>query len=170
MATETHTSALPSDAVHEILAWLGRVEPDSLLLICPADSTLKSAVEAVAIAPNLKHLAPDDDHPARLDDEQFDFAVIADTLEHLPRRRAEQLLGRLRDLHTRRFLALVPLGADGWRNTDMIAFGLKRCARFDADERRYGLYRFNIYDYKDTPDWLNARYWANPERWGKARW
>lgn len=32
----------------------------------------------------------------------------------------------------------------------------------DADG---ALYQFNLATYKPAPDWLNARYWAHPERW-----
>jgi len=32
------------------------------------------------------------------------------------------------------------------------------------------VYLFDIETYKRTPDWLNARHWANPELWGKYRW
>jgi hypothetical protein len=27
------------------------------------------------------------------------------------------------------------------------------------------LWQFNLATYKPAPDWLNARFWANPERW-----
>lgn len=32
------------------------------------------------------------------------------------------------------------------------------------------LWQFNLYDYKQLPNWLNADYWANPENWNKTRW
>lgn len=32
------------------------------------------------------------------------------------------------------------------------------------------LWQFNLYDYKQLPNWFNADYWANPENWGKNRW
>lgn len=31
-------------------------------------------------------------------------------------------------------------------------------------------WQFNLYDYKQRPDWLNSRYWANPENFDKFRW
>lgn len=31
-------------------------------------------------------------------------------------------------------------------------------------------WQFNLYDYKPQPDWLNARFWANPENFHKYRW
>ncbi|MDD3447840.1 MAG: DUF6231 family protein [Gammaproteobacteria bacterium] len=32
------------------------------------------------------------------------------------------------------------------------------------------LYGFDIATYKVTPDWLNSRYWANPELWDRYWW
>ncbi|XID74036.1 DUF6231 family protein [Alkanindiges sp. WGS2144] len=32
------------------------------------------------------------------------------------------------------------------------------------------IWQFNILSYKQVPDWLNSKYWANPENWGKYRW
>nr|WP_264480642.1 DUF6231 family protein [Psychrobacter sp. I-STPA6b] len=32
------------------------------------------------------------------------------------------------------------------------------------------IWQFNLYDYKYRPDWLNAKYWANPENFDKYRW
>jgi hypothetical protein len=29
---------------------------------------------------------------------------------------------------------------------------------------------FDVGSYKATPDWLNARHWANPQLWDKYRW
>ncbi|WP_296403179.1 DUF6231 family protein [Psychrobacter sp.] len=31
-------------------------------------------------------------------------------------------------------------------------------------------WQFNLYDYKHRPDWLNSKYWANPENFDKYRW
>jgi len=46
----------------------------------------------------------------------------------------------------------------------MVSLGF---TRYRADEP---IYLFDIETYKRTPDWLNARHWANPELWGKFRW
>lgn len=32
------------------------------------------------------------------------------------------------------------------------------------------VWQFNLYDYKQLPNWFNADYWANPENWDKNRW
>ncbi len=55
-----------------------------------------------------------------------------------------------------------PIG--GTLDREMVSLGFTRQA---GDEP---LYLFDIETYKHTPDWLNARHWANPELWGKYRW
>lgn len=160
----TRPKALPEQAIREILAWLNQAAPERLLLIGPADSPVHEAARRVR--PDARELSPEQATPEALGGTVYDLAVVTQTLERLPRRDGGMLLSRLRDLHAKRFLALVQLDG-GWSNTDLIAYGMKRCGRFPGD---YALYRYNIYDYKDTPDWLNAKYWAHPERWGKERW
>lgn len=38
------------------------------------------------------------------------------------------------------------------------------CELFDT-ETGSRIHTYDLPRYKPTPDWLNARYWANPERW-----
>ena len=101
---------------------------------------------------------------------QFDFAFVAETLERLPKAAGRQLLASLRDLHGGRFaVALDPqhgeTADERWRDEELLAMGLVRARRGD-----YALYLFDIRTYKHTPDWLNPRFWAHPERWGKDWW
>ena len=39
----------------------------------------------------------------------------------------------------------------------------------DSDSK-ITLWQFNLYDYKRLPNWLNNKYWANPDNWDKHRW
>lgn len=107
----------------------------------------------------------------------FDLAFVANTLERLPRAEGARLIAGLRDLYATRLYVLVPTGTawDGqldslWSATDLIAYGLKASARYAIDGRPVQLFRHDLYDYKETPDWLNAKHWANPELWDKYRW
>ncbi|MFO7858575.1 MAG: DUF6231 family protein [Ectothiorhodospiraceae bacterium] len=93
--------------------------------------------------------------------------VLVAGLQSVPRADGEILLSRLRDLYARRVLATVVLGGD-WQRNDLTAFGFTQLARID--ERLGTLFGFDIATYKTTPDWLNPRYWANPEMWDKYRW
>ncbi len=52
------------------------------------------------------------------------------------------------------------------------ALGFKRLQTSSGQPQDNGehLYYFDIFNYKDVPDWLNSRFWSNPEMWDKARW
>ena len=93
--------------------------------------------------------------------------VLVAGLQALPRGDGEVLLSRLRDLYARRVLVTVVLDGE-WQRNDMTAFGFTQLARID--EHLGTLFGFDIATYKTTPDWLNPRYWANPEMWDKAWW
>lgn len=73
-------------------------------------------------------------------------------------------LTRLRDLMARRVLVLA--------HHDFTE--LLRALGFSQIEQLPGtdliIWQFNILSYKQVPDWLNSKYWANPENWGKYRW
>jgi len=44
------------------------------------------------------------------------------------------------------------------------AFGFRRLEKNTETEQQKALYSYRLSDYKQAPDWLNARFWANPER------
>ncbi|MFW6041456.1 MAG: DUF6231 family protein [Guyparkeria sp.] len=73
-----------------------------------------------------------------------------------------QLLASLRDRGNRP--VVVYLGESVDDRMKMIALGYKASSPDDP------VYQFDIHDYKQTPDWLNPRNWANPELWDKYRW
>jgi len=88
----------------------------------------------------------------------------------LPARDALHLLSALRDLHARQLLAFVPVTAYGWQEDDLLALALQRQARFEHDGEVYEAWSYDIRTYKAVPDWLNPKFWANPENWNKYRW
>lgn len=103
----------------------------------------------------------------------FDLVFVAGVVEHLPKAEAVTLLGRLRDLHTRRLYLLVPLGtawpghASVWEQNDLIALGMEQVGVCAEAERPLQLYKFDLHTYKRTPEWFNSKYWAHPELWDK---
>lgn len=105
-----------------------------------------------------------------------DLALVAGVLERLPPRRAGVLLARLRDLYAGCLLVRVPIGerwpdhASHWTRNDLLAYGLRLVAECRQEAGPVHLYRFDLYDYKTTPDWLNSDRWAHPELWDKYRW
>lgn len=91
-----------------------------------------------------------------------DWLLAAADAGHL-----ERDLAALRDLYAEGIVAIAntecPLPPPQWR-----ALGFRPWWH-DADSG-ITLQGFNLYDYKQRPDWLNAKYWANPELWDVYRW
>ena len=90
-----------------------------------------------------------------LDQDQTDASstanqVITHGLTHLP------------DLLARRILVV----AYGDQSAGLRSLGFTQIETIDGWE----LWQFNILEYKQIPDWLNSRYWANPENFDKYRW
>ena len=78
----------------------------------------------------------------------------------LERETALALIGQMKQRAPALLLAArenQPLGFN-----DFLAFGMQRLA--EADDGCL-LYLFDLHTYKPAPDWLNSKYWANPERW-----
>lgn len=79
---------------------------------------------------------------------------------------AELVIARLRDVLAERVLVLIPEKSNTWSTAKMLGFGFKRIAELKG----WQAWGFDIHTYKDVPDWLNAKYWANPQNWGKYWW
>lgn len=108
--------------------------------------------------------------PDDLANRRYDLALIADCLEHLPKQEGLRLLGGIRNLNASRIAVLVDLQACDWQATDFYALALQVSARFERDEQTLTLFTYDLLDYKQVPDWLNAKYWANPQMFGKYWW
>jgi len=98
-----------------------------------------------------------------------DLILVSGVLEGLPRAEGEQLIARLRDLGAPRLILALSPDA-GWTVPDLLALGLVVLGDLKLNDRGLRLFAFDIAAYKTTPDWLNSRYWAHPELWGKYWW
>lgn len=148
--------------------------PERLLLVGPV-SQLVDALEGLASRHNADcTTANGEDMPSADTAQRFDLAIVLpDTLAGLGHREGRQLVSRLRDQLAGTVLVCVDTrapAAERWTISDFIALGFRR----SPDSRHLGpevsVYRYDIRDYKTTPDWLNSRYWANPQRWDRERW
>lgn len=74
---------------------------------------------------------------------------------------------RLRDLFAQQSLMFMPSDA---ANLNFNGLGYTAVPLLENDHQKGTCWQFNLYDYKQRPDWLNAKYWANPENFGKYRW
>ena len=82
--------------------------------------------------------------------------LVPDTLVGL-----ERTLGTACRLYPTRLLLFVD-GANLPSPERLFAFGFRRLA-VGADAE---LHEYRLHDYKPPPEWLNARFWAHPERFG----
>jgi len=163
MTVSTHT---PQEA---LAALLDAQQPARLLVV--AASRFPALDAFIEAHPNtvLGYALPGA-LPAELAAERFDLAVIVDCLEHLDRRAGQELLGGIRNLNASRLAVLADLAASPWRETDFYALALQKTATFKRGEQTLGLFTYDLREYKQAPDWLNARFWANPQHFGKYWW
>jgi Family of unknown function (DUF6231) len=161
----------PPACLVRLRAFCARSRPQSMLLVSPYGADRFGLTEAEVGCAVQARL------PATLAREtrRFDLALVIGAVEMLDREEALGLVSRLRDLNSRRLLLLLDTDAAGpgpaaWREQDWLAMGMRRLDPINECKERFLLYAFSIADYKLTPEWLNSRFWAHPERFGKYRW
>lgn len=163
--TDRFSSRTPQQA---LAALLEHHAPQRLLLVgswFPALQAFATAHPQAEIA-----VASPGELPAELAGQRFDLALLVDCLEHLDKRHGLQLLGGIRNLNASRVAVLADLSASGWSDTDFYSLALQASERFQRDEQVLSLFTYDLRDYKQVPDWLNARFWANPHNFGKYWW
>lgn len=90
------------------------------------------------------------------------LAVVMAALEDLDATEARTLLSRVRDFIAPCILVIaVPHCA--LDRQAFLAMGYDTLGHDDIED--VTIYRHDLATYKPVPDWLNARYWAHPERW-----
>ncbi|XXF07747.1 hypothetical protein J3Q00_17260 [Pseudomonas sp. D2-3] len=159
----------PRTPQQSLAALLQRYAPPRLLLVSASEQPAVNAFQQAHPHSQIAHAAPgslDGDLAAQ----RFDLAVVVDCLEHLQRKEGLQLLGGIRNLNASRMAVLVDLTACGWKDTDFFALALQVSERFARDEQVLSLFTYDLLEYKQAPDWLNAKFWANPENFGKYWW
>ncbi|MFO7704205.1 MAG: DUF6231 family protein [Halopseudomonas sp.] len=153
-----------------LLAILDHHQPASLLCISREPVPAVSAFCAAHAGCELTHT---DQVPlaAELTSRRYDLAIVADQLEALAMRTGVELLAGLRNLSVSRMAVLVDLQqAEGWQENDFFGLAMQRHARFNKDDRSLTLFTYDLAEYKNVPDWLNSKYWANPDMFDKYWW
>lgn len=90
------------------------------------------------------------------------IALVHHALHGLDVAQTNALLARVRDFVAPRIIVIADAQCALTR-ADFLALGFEILAT-DADAQ-ISLYQFDLATYKQVPDWLNARFWAHPERW-----
>ncbi|WP_434572227.1 DUF6231 family protein [Pseudomonas sp. Z3-8] len=164
------TVAISSRTPQQALAAvLDRYAPQKLLLIGAGSFPALEAFQQAHPDTEVVHAAPGP-LPADLAARRFDLALALDCLEHLPKRDGLNLLGGIRNLNASRIAVLADLNACGWQETDFFCLALQASERFQREDQVLTLFTYDLLEYKQVPDWLNSRFWANPENFGKYWW
>ncbi len=160
----------------DLISAIQKFQPQRILSIGPAGQELFAAYLAKCGQCTLEEF-PDPPALDVLDSyDRFDLVFVSHVLESMPKPKAEQLIARLRDLHSERMIIVIPIGVDWsehrshWRQTELLGLGFSLLAEFHANQHLVHIYAFDIASYKTTPDWLNSKYWANPEMFDKYWW
>ncbi|GGM07337.1 DUF6231 family protein [Pseudomonas asuensis] len=164
--TETLSSRTPQQA---LAALLDHYTPSRLLVVSASEMPAVQAFKTAHPECELTQ-APTGSLQGSVSNQRYDLAILADCLEHLPLREGQQLLGGIRNLNASRLAVLVDLAASQWQSKDFYALAMQQSERFQRDQQILTLFTYDLHDYKQVPDWLNARFWAHPERFGKYWW
>ena len=172
----------PKDLFFDIETLLNIAQPTSILLLGDIDARfLEAYLEQKSILGQpctVTHIRSCELAKLVKVDRRFDVAVAVDLFEHLSKREGAIILSKLRDQLSAQFCACMPISRraseDYWQLTDMFGLALKKVTSYPIENIsegvQYNLFKYNIDDYKHTPDWLNADNWANPDMWSKYRW
>ena len=166
----------PADVFFDIETLVNVAQPERILLLGDCDANfLDSYVEQKSVLRQLSRVTSinsRDIHTLAGNDTYFDVAIAVNLFEHIDKQVGMQVLSRLRDVLSAQYCVCLPLNdsSGDWQLTDLFSFALNRVASYTHEGKEYGLFKYNINDYKNTPDWLNADNWANPNMWNKYRW
>jgi len=165
----------PSDALFDIETLVNVAQAEKILLLGNGDASfLTNYQEQKAVLGQhcaVTHLTASEIKQLPQLEERFDVAICLDLFEHMDKALGMQVLARLRDVLSPQYCICLPLNsAADWQLNDLFSFALSKVASYQIADTEYGLFKYNINDYKKTPDWLNADNWANPQMWGKYWW
>jgi hypothetical protein len=98
---------------------------------------------------------------------RFDFAIVTDLLEALDAPTAEVVLGRLKNLHTDKYLLLADPARACLGHDALLALALAPCEQLDDGRIAW---RYDIDRYNPERPWNNPDDWANPQNFDRFRW
>jgi Family of unknown function (DUF6231) len=147
--------------MEQLLHQLEAEAPADVLLLAPPQHPIEAALGRRLPQAALTRAAPD-----ALPSRRFALALVVDTLETLPVADARALLAALRDLEAPHVVLWMDLARAPLDEAELRALGFRLHARDGAQ----ALFGFELYDYKDRPEWLSPQHWAHPELWDRFRW
>ena len=128
------------------------IQPES---VCALDAAARQLAGEVLLNTPLRTPDAQPDSPCAL-------ALGIDALNGLSAGQAQHLISQTRLYLAPRILLVVPSGCV-LDEAMFRALGFTLYATDPTDGAR--IHDYDLGTYKTVPDWLNARFWANPERW-----
>ncbi len=99
----------------------------------------------------------------------IDLAIVSEITDSLPKTTATEFLGMIRNYHASHIIVITKIAqasCEQWLLADFLAMGMKHI----ANTTEYQIFSYAIESYQPKRDWLNSRFWANPENYDKYRW
>ena len=93
------------------------------------------------------------------------LGIVVAPLDYLSRKKSDQLLSRLRDVHCEKVLLIDTVC--GWSPEELRSLGYLELKRPSIDGR---CYLFDPDSFNEPREWNNPSDWANPENFRKYRW
>lgn len=166
----------PDACLNDLAAVLQQLQPRTALVVTSSPDALEPHLDGLLPAEGIEVCGPDAVVERLSQLSTYDVVALLSVIEQMDKQAAEKLIGSLRDLHARHLFVLAPIGThwpgqvSHWRQSDMLALGLSMYRTYQQEHGLLQWYRFELESYKATPEWLNSKYWANPELFGKYRW
>jgi hypothetical protein len=133
-------------------ARLLEIQPES---VCALDDAARQLAGEVLPNIRIRRLEP-------LPDSRCALAIGIDVLNGLDAAQAQHLISRTR-LYVAPRILLVVQSSCALDEAAFRALGFALSATDPVADLR--IHYYDLDTYKSVPDWLNNRYWANPERW-----
>lgn len=132
-----------------------RLQETRAASVCVLDAAARDLAGSALPSTSLRACAPPPEGRCAL-------ALGVDVLNGMPAREAELLIFRLRTYVAPRVLLVAQRGCA----LDEAAFrALGFTLALNDTTAQVRIHDYDIGTYKTVPDWLNARFWAHPERW-----
>ncbi len=149
----------PVPRLASLLDDLGLVTRDISLITIGADG---GAVPGADVVHACEALSGPDDLPRTL---RVALGIVIAPLDFMTRKKTEQLLSRLRDIHCEKVLLVDTDG--GWKPEELRPLGYLETSKPQAGVR---CYLFDPDAFNQPREWNNSSNWANPENFRKYRW
>ncbi len=161
----------PNSPLQALAAIIARHQPHSALL-CSAQQSSTIESEIRQYVSELSSIDAQQAKELEIPAERFDLIMVADLLERLTKAEGIRLLGRLRNAHSNRLFLFFSRenSSENWSSADFYGLGLHEADVFATGGNESALFSYDIGAYNHTRDWNNARFWANPQNFGRYWW